>query len=153
VLCLVVQCESGSNWRANQAVKSLQNELEEQLTLKFTRDASLVLRPVALDSLHLLEPQDGSRYVCVVRKGFLQELKRNELNQLMLLSETLLVVGAEARKLQSLDWLAKQVERQLFPNLRHTLPFLEQLENGGKKDECSDHSTIGEFSEINIGSK
>lgn len=142
VLFVVVQCKSEHSWRANQAAKAMQQELEEHLSLKFTREACLQIRPVALDALHLMEPQHGCRYVCVVRKSFLQSLKRNELNQLLLLSETLLLVGSEARKLQSLDWLAKQVERQQFPNLRHTLPFMEQLEKRDQNHEFSSRESV-----------
>lgn len=111
----------------------LQQRVEENLTKKFTLAHNLTVKRQGLDSLFMLQQDEESRHVFITTRHFMQELKRNELNHLFVEQDCLIIVGDRGKKSShSLDWLAKQVERLKFPNMRHTLPYLCYCENSCK---------------------
>ena len=130
LLHLAVQTESDDK-RAISAYKELQAQLEEHLSTKFRHSCHLTMRLLPLDSLHALGTMPQVCQLVVTTRAFVQTLKRNELNHLLMtVPGTLLILtpAEESGAKQPLGWLAKQVERQTFPNMRHTLPFLVQQE-------------------------
>ncbi len=108
----------------------LELTVESALNAKFVRAHSVTLRPVVLAELFQCDvtgDQGQQRHIVVVTRAFVQQLRRNELHHLLLEQDCLCILCDEPPR-ADLNWLTKLVERQTFPNLRHTLPFLLHCE-------------------------
>jgi len=63
--------------------------------------------------------------LCLAQREEVVKMRRNELNHLLLMPERLCVLCDDAPP-PSHQWLVKLIAKTLYPNVRHTLPFLQK---------------------------